>query len=329
MSNRGRPRSSIDKVSSRSNRRRTQEVVDNEFDEWANIISVRDGGIPSTSSSSPNNPIPSTVSPYLFDISSSSDVPESSFISNTPPPSSNAVSSVSVCLPPEPPNQVVPDDSLFEFLEEDWDSEMFMPIDSDDSSDESLSDGELEGVEEVLSAEDARNLAFRQDLVTLALDHNMTHECLTDTLKLLNKYEVAKLPICAKTLLKTPVRVKTRDVPPGLYWHNGFIKHLKQYLLINPSCDRVDVEASVDGVPPFKSTACHVYLITCSFNGSSTVCLIGAFVGPKSPTDSNLFLKDFIEEIAPQRVLCSALLHTTLTLAAQSVLWKGNGSTIG
>lgn len=51
---------------------------------------------------------------------------------------------------------------------------------------------------------------------------------LSAILKFFRKLGFVDLPIDARTLLDTPTFVDTRIVPPGEYWHSGFVSSLKR-----------------------------------------------------------------------------------------------------
>ncbi|CAN7942281.1 unnamed protein product, partial [Ixodes hexagonus] len=73
---------------------------------------------------------------------------------------------------------------------------------------------------------------FRRQLQTWAISHNVTHECLTDLLKIQRTHPCfAALPACARTLLQTP-RISTgiTKMGGGQYHHFGLALGLEQNL---------------------------------------------------------------------------------------------------
>jgi len=153
--------------------------------------------------------------------------------------------------------------------------------------------------ERVLSEEDADNLAKRQRLANIFLTRKASHELINDILRFLHDYNFGNLPKSAKTLLKTPTEAtKFRDVPPGQYWHCGITEHIIEFAS-KSNATVIDVTFSCDGVPIFNSSAKTFWPLTCSFNGSPEVFIIGVYVGNEKPADPNLFLRDFVDEIIP------------------------------
>jgi len=171
-------------------------------------------------------------------------------------------------------------------------------IAEDDNTDNESKEIDGTDDDEILSKEDSLNKAMKSDFIDLALKNKLTHTAVTDLCVFFRKYEIGNFPKTAKTLLQTVDVVPLREVPPGHYWHNGITGYLLK-CATQTGCSVIEVKFRIDGVPLFKSVNSSFWVLSCLLNDDPEVCLIGLYLGNEKPKDSNDFLKDFVEEVAP------------------------------
>lgn len=115
-----------------------------------------------------------------------------------------------------------------------------------------------------------------------------------------------KFPVDARTILKKNLsknkQMEILSVPPGIYYHfevaNG-LKNLSNYFKFPEKVLKIFI--GIDGLPLTKSSSSTFGPILGSvlseFVGYPIVFLIGLYRGKDKPKDSNLFLKDLVEEL--------------------------------
>lgn len=154
------------------------------------------------------------------------------------------------------------------------------------------------------------NSEFQQNLVTgklvkWAIDHNVPNNTFSDLLKILKMLKgLIYLPSDARTLYQTnsnisynvPVQVKT--IAPGIYYHFGLSNGIKKYLDKHFSDETIKIVVGVDGLPLSKSSgSCFWPILGYIRQYNQIVFPIGIYWGHEKPYDSNIFMKDFIDEV--------------------------------
>lgn len=165
-----------------------------------------------------------------------------------------------------------------------------------DSDDESLNESNLDSVVIPNNIfEENENLEIQ--LRNWSLTNNITHLALGSLLKILNSH-LPGLPLDPRTLLKTPRQTLVKIVNPGVYYHFGL--ETKVLFLLQNTKDQIDhckILVNIDGLPLTKSSGSQFYPILISLYGSKNyVTLVGIYHGTEKPDDSNVFLRDLVDE---------------------------------
>lgn len=88
-------------------------------------------------------------------------------------------------------------------------------------------------------------------------------------------------------------------MPQGSYYHLGIEKQLKKIpeKIIN-EIDEIILDIGVDGLPLYKSSNQSLWPILAKFVNIENlkVILIGVYLGPKKPSNVDVYLHDFINE---------------------------------
>jgi hypothetical protein len=132
-----------------------------------------------------------------------------------------------------------------------------------------------------------------------AIENNLTHTALSSLLKYL-KNTFPELPKDARTLLKTPRKLKTYKVGYGHYIHFGLQKNIESVCKTFSNLpDTLYLDINIDGLPIYKdlSNNCFWAILGHISNvKKSKVFPIGLYQGKKKPNDFNKFLKKFVKE---------------------------------
>ncbi|XP_011706792.1 PREDICTED: uncharacterized protein LOC105461965, partial [Wasmannia auropunctata] len=138
---------------------------------------------------------------------------------------------------------------------------------------------------------------FQDDLSFWAIEHQITHTSLRALLLLLRKHPCfSTLSSDARTVLKTPRHQDIRTVVPGLYYHFGLEKSLRQIFSKKDNIDCLTIAINIDGLPLTKSSQQQFWPILGSIIPYDNVFMIGLYQGNEKPEDVNDFLKDFVNE---------------------------------
>ncbi|CAH0547083.1 unnamed protein product [Brassicogethes aeneus] len=127
---------------------------------------------------------------------------------------------------------------------------------------------------------------------------SVSHSAITKLLHILSVYH-PDLPKDCRTLVKTPVKMKTSVLETGTYCHLGLHKALENFLLKNPNFPNkvLQVAINIDGLPLYKSTNGQLWPILGQVkNYDSRPFPIGIFFGTSKPKPLESFLKEFISE---------------------------------
>ena len=150
----------------------------------------------------------------------------------------------------------------------------------------------------------------------LALWHNTWHNSQAscdDLLQKLHRFH-PELPLCARALVHTPRSVEIKEMAPGSYYHRGLERGL-HHVLSPYSVDEVDanlgIYVAIDGVSLTNSSCIHFWQIVGLIPSlkTSPPFEIGIYWGLSKPNDSNIFLKQTIDEAEK--------------LSKNGMIWKG------
>jgi len=137
-----------------------------------------------------------------------------------------------------------------------------------------------------------------------AVSYNITNIALSVLLKTLKKHKCFNFfPEDARTILKTNKHIDTKQVQiisPGIYYHFGTEIGLKSLGDWSQFYDEtIKIVIGIDGLPLTKSSQSSFWPIlgyVRNLPGKPKIFLIGLYWGKEKAKDSNLFLKDMIDE---------------------------------
>lgn len=139
-----------------------------------------------------------------------------------------------------------------------------------------------------------------------SISHKITQSALSDLLKVLNQHSCfSHLPQDARSFLATPRTTVVKRVDPGQYVHFG-LKSTLSKLLDQHRVSHVELQFNIDGLPLFKSSSMQFWPILCSILGFKNVFPVGIYVGNEKPSDVNLYLSQFVDEL--NQILVSGLI---------------------
>lgn len=152
-----------------------------------------------------------------------------------------------------------------------------------------------------------RDIKSDQVLVSLiaewAVEFKISQIALNGLLCVLKQHKCFEsVPKDSRTILNSkPIDVSNlHSVDPGEYYHFGLSIGIKQNipssLLQNNNTSVIQIIAGVDGLPLFKSSPEQFWPILAYIRPKSVVFPIGIYYGKEKPSDSNSFLKYFVEK---------------------------------
>lgn len=154
---------------------------------------------------------------------------------------------------------------------------------------------------------DTEKSDFKRFLASWAVKENIAQASLRSLLKGIKQYTCVKchhdIPSDPRTLLRTPRSTNIRNCGSGEYYHFGLLKAIENScssLSINLS--NIKISINIDGLPLAKSSQQQLWPILGSVVQSKQVFIIGAYYGRQKPSNSQEFLKEFIEEA---KLLCN------------------------
>lgn len=113
---------------------------------------------------------------------------------------------------------------------------------------------------------------------------------------------LSSLPKDSRTLLetrKTNVTHALSTISPGLYYHFGLSSSIQDHFKFNPTknIDMVKIVIGIDGLPISKSSSSQLWPILAYIRPfKNSVFPIGIYWGHEKPTNSNLYLEQFVME---------------------------------
>ncbi|KAM7291910.1 uncharacterized protein ISCGN_025208 [Ixodes scapularis] len=144
--------------------------------------------------------------------------------------------------------------------------------------------------------------SFKTMLQTWAIRHNVTHECLTDLLKVQRTHPCfAELPGCSRTLLQTPrMCMGIVNIGGGQYCHFGLATQLQQSLEnVQHFPGVLNLHINIDGLPLRKSTKEQFWPILCQVVncGPGIPFPVGVFYGHSKALKANEFLQPLVDDL--------------------------------
>jgi len=175
-------------------------------------------------------------------------------------------------------------------------------------NEESQSDGSSASSESSYQAfsedegeEDRLNLKLQ--LFGWSLDFSyITGEALDALLKILRPYH-PELPADLRTLRHSPRgKIPVKVVHPGHYFHFGLEHGVRRTLSRLPTIaipSRLSLAFNIDGAPVTRSGPSEFWPILGRVMdvNEAEIFYVGVYHGPKKPSSSNLFLKDFVDDL--------------------------------
>lgn len=147
---------------------------------------------------------------------------------------------------------------------------------------------------------------FVAELANVALKHNMTDACLNDLSTLLRKWGF-DMPNDARSILGTQRRAPLQQ--EGTFVHFGLESGIRQALGCGDIPPRLDLQASIDGLPLYKSSVTNFWPISCRVTNTenSGPFIVSVYCGRGKPPSLEDYLKQFIEEL--QHLIANGLHH--------------------
>lgn len=135
------------------------------------------------------------------------------------------------------------------------------------------------------------------------MNFNITNMAFSALLKHLKSHKCFNsFPVDARTILKcsNDNSKEIISVPPGKYYHFGIDNGLRNIgNFLNNSEDTIKINIGIDGLPLTKSSGSSFWPILGSikYYSCTYVFMIGLYWGLEKPLDSNVFLKDMVNEL--------------------------------
>ena len=108
-------------------------------------------------------------------------------------------------------------------------------------------------------------------------------------------------PKNTRTLLKTPRSTEIHNMETGHYYHYGIRSAITTFVTISLhkgiTLDCIELVVNIDGAPLAISSEKGLWIISCSENTVKEVEVIGIYHGEDKPSDCNILLKMFCEEM--------------------------------
>jgi hypothetical protein len=148
---------------------------------------------------------------------------------------------------------------------------------------------------------DVLPIQLREDLKMWSLQHRVSHLALNSLLQILNeRLPDSVLPNDARTLLGTKREIiDLQPMNEGHYWHNGLKKSLQMCSKSRCLPLKISLIFNIDGLPIHKSTKYQFWPILCRIYECVDIppFIVGIYAGYKKPSDLNLYLAKFMDEI--------------------------------
>jgi len=150
------------------------------------------------------------------------------------------------------------------------------------------------------------NKQFMLNLIAKwAVTHNINNNALSALLKCLKSHQCFhNFPIDARTILKPNLPSDSmiiQSIPPGVYHHFGLVNGLNSLgNILSYTGETIKILIGIDGLPLTKSSNSTFWPILGCVRyppNSPHIFLIGLYWGKDKPKESNIFLKDMVNEL--------------------------------
>lgn len=145
-----------------------------------------------------------------------------------------------------------------------------------------------------------KNLQFRNNLQTWAVQKNISHASFKELIVIVNNRFGNILPCDPRTILHTPKTRSIKTMEGGDYWHHG-IKHSLNEILVNWDTlpDQIELNINIDGLPIYKSAKKEFWPILANIHKCEiNPFIIGIYFGAGKPKNLDFFLDDFVSEMS-------------------------------
>ncbi|KAJ8685185.1 hypothetical protein QAD02_020978 [Eretmocerus hayati] len=143
--------------------------------------------------------------------------------------------------------------------------------------------------------------SLKKILVPWAIESNIPHCASSELLHgIRSEMPETCLPLDPRTLLKTKSNTPVEELAGGYYCHFGFAQCIQKIIRERKARGitnyRIEALINIDGAPLGASSEKNLWPILCSDRLVEDVFIIGVYAGESKPTDSNEFLKRFVDE---------------------------------
>ncbi|XP_063370451.1 uncharacterized protein LOC134658734 [Cydia amplana] len=148
--------------------------------------------------------------------------------------------------------------------------------------------------------EELKKIDIRSDIRDWAVKYNISHIALNNLLNIMHNVMPHKMPLDARTLLKTnKVEICITEIGTGHYWHNGLLTQLQKTLQNHEVPNKITLNLNIDGLPIYKSSNHQLWPILCNITEIKYISpiVVGIYEGKSKPSDLNLYLKPFVNEM--------------------------------
>lgn len=111
------------------------------------------------------------------------------------------------------------------------------------------------------------------------------------------------LPSDTRTLMKTPRKHNVQSIFPGKYIHISLLEYMKCFSKSVILPNNVDASIFIDGFEVSKSSTKGMWIILAKFHNlpaqikTNKPCIIGLYCGKKPPSNCNMFLAAFVNDV--------------------------------
>jgi hypothetical protein len=174
--------------------------------------------------------------------------------------------------------------------------------DSDTDTDESVCKEITSEISEISLFHDEQSML--NSLAKWAVNHSITSKAFSSLLKILKNHVCFKhFPTDSRTVLKTNKLSPSNEIQtitPGIYYHFGIENGLKSFYDLRNFGEKINLVVGIDGLPLTKSSSSTFWPIlgyACISNNKPNVFIIGLYWGKEKPKCSNLYLRQFVDEL--------------------------------
>lgn len=192
----------------------------------------------------------------------------------------------------------------------------------------SVEDNVDELVSKTPSSFNFSDTSLKEKLADWSVTHNISHLALNALLKIL-KPETENLPLCSKTLLKTPRTLNVTIVAGGKYYYFGLACQLKKVLEnssvestkfpkhLLKSKNMLSLSISTDGLPICKSSNISMWPILVKIDQlpNANPLLVALFCGEAKPSSISEFLNPFVNEL--KVILCTGIIVNSVNFSLE------------